>query len=76
MEATAKIFMNGRSQAVRLPKEFRFEDDEVIVKQWAGIVLLIPKRYRKADLVAALDEIGPIKAARRNQPRRPDRRRA
>jgi len=76
MEATAKIFMNGRSQAVRLPKEFRFDDDEVIVKQSAGIVLLIPKRYRKADLIAALDEIGTIKLARRNQPRRPDHRRA
>jgi len=36
MEATAKVFMNGRSQAVRLPKEFRFDDDEVIVKQSAG----------------------------------------
>ena len=30
---TAKIFENGRSQAVRLPKKFRFNTDEVIVQQ-------------------------------------------
>ena len=30
----AKIFMNGQSQAVRLPKEFRFDDDEVIVQKF------------------------------------------
>ncbi len=37
---TAKIFMNGRSQAVRLPKEFRFDTDEVyITKQGTNIIL-------------------------------------
>ena len=30
---TAKLFINGRSQAVRLPKEFRFEGDEVMIKR-------------------------------------------
>ena len=36
----AKIFMNGRSQAVRLPKEFRFDTDEVyITKQGENIIL-------------------------------------
>lgn len=40
---TAKIFENGRSQAVRLPKEYRFQDDEVFVKKINDIVLLIPK---------------------------------
>jgi antitoxin VapB len=30
MSRTAKIFMNGRSQAVRLPAEFRFEGDEML----------------------------------------------
>ncbi len=39
----AKIFENGRSQAVRLPKEYRFKDSEVFVKKINGIVLLIPK---------------------------------
>ena len=75
MDATARIFISGNSQVVRLPKEWRLEDDEVIVKQLAGIVLLIPKRHRKAELVAALDDMGPIELGRRNQPRWPDRRR-
>lgn len=39
---TAKLFLNGRSQAVRLPKAFRFEGDEVYIKKSSGGVLLIP----------------------------------
>ena len=39
----AKIFNNGHSQAVRLPKEFRFEGKEVIVRKVANGVLLIPQ---------------------------------
>lgn len=39
----AKIFQNGRSQAVRLPKEFRFNEDEIIVKAFGNGVLLLPK---------------------------------
>ena len=40
---TAKIFENGRSQAVRLPKKFRFNTDEVVVQQLGAAVLLVPK---------------------------------
>jgi antitoxin VapB len=40
---TAKLFVNGRSQAVRLPKQYRFEGSEVFVKKTAEGVLLIPK---------------------------------
>ena len=44
MLATAKIFQNGQSQAVRLPKEFRFKDSkEVFIKKTNGVVMLIPK---------------------------------
>ena len=39
----AKIFNNGNSQAVRLPKEFRFEGKEVIVRKVANGVLLMPQ---------------------------------
>ena len=48
MSATAKLFMNGRSQAVRLPKDFRFEGDEVEIRRDAttGGVLLLPKSSR------------------------------
>ena len=40
----AKIFMNGRSQAVRLPKDCRFDSREVYVKKIGDLVMLIPKR--------------------------------
>ena len=43
---TAKIFRNGRSQAVRLPKEFRFEGDEVIIRRDGKHVILEPKKRR------------------------------
>ena len=40
---TAKIFQNGQSQAVRLPKEFRFDGQEVFIKKSGHVVCLIPK---------------------------------
>lgn len=40
---TAKLFINGKSQAVRLPKSYRFEGKEVYVKKVSGGVLLLPK---------------------------------
>lgn len=40
---TAKVFENGRSQAVRLPKKFRFDVEEVVVQQLGDAVLLVPK---------------------------------
>lgn len=40
---TAKLFENGRSQAVRLPKEFRFTGDEVFVQRLGHAVMLYPK---------------------------------
>lgn len=39
----AKIFENGRSQAVRLPKRFRFSGEEVYIQKMGDIVLLVPK---------------------------------
>lgn len=40
----AKLFQNGRSQAVRLPKEFRFEGDEVEISRKGDSVILQPVR--------------------------------
>jgi antitoxin VapB len=42
---TAKLFTNGRSQAVRLPKSYRFEGKEVYVKKVSERVLLLPKDH-------------------------------
>ncbi len=39
---TAKLFMNGRSQAVRLPKDFRFDGDQVYIKKVGNAVILFP----------------------------------
>lgn len=40
---TAKIFENGRSQAVRLPKKFRFTGDEVCIQRLGKAVILFPE---------------------------------
>jgi len=47
---TAKLFVNGRSQAVRLPKAYRFNGTEVYIKKVAGGVLLISKNQSMWDL--------------------------
>ena len=41
---TAKIFENGRSQAVRLPKEYRFDETEVRVHKIGEVVMIMPKK--------------------------------
>jgi len=43
MMETAKLFVNGNSQAVRLPKEYRFRGDEVVIKRMGNAVVLLPK---------------------------------
>lgn len=55
---TAKIFLNGRSQAVRLPKAFRFEGvTEVFIERDGDRIILTPgKRPSIERLVASLDE--------------------
>jgi antitoxin VapB len=55
---TAKLFLNGRSQAVRLPKAFRFEGiTEVYIEREGDRVILSPgKRPSIERLIAALDE--------------------
>ena len=55
--AEAKVFMTGRSQAVRLPKQYRVTGDSVYVKRLGNTILLLPKTGdRWAGLFAALDE--------------------
>ena len=51
---TAKLFMNGRSQAVRLPREFRFDGDEVYIKKVGDAVILIPYHAPWKTLVNSL----------------------
>jgi antitoxin VapB len=54
---TAKLFKNGRSQAVRLPKEYVLPGDEVYVKRIDGVVVLIPKNGNPwGPLIESLDK--------------------
>ena len=57
MSKTAKLFRNGRSQAVRLPREFRFEGDEVLIRQVGNGVLLEPRIADVRQWFAKLDGI-------------------
>ena len=58
MSQTAKIFINGRSQAVRLPAAFRFETEEVFIRKdpETGDVILSRKPADWDDFFAALGE--------------------
>jgi antitoxin VapB len=66
---TAKLFQNGQSQAVRLPKEFRFEDDHVYVKKSGNVVMLIPAKESWQTLLQSLDKFSPDFMSERKQPK-------
>ncbi len=56
---TAKVFWSGRSQAVRLPKDFRFRTDEVRIRRHGNAVILEPLAHDWAwlsDVAGPLDE--------------------
>ncbi|MGH8871257.1 MAG: antitoxin [Acidimicrobiia bacterium] len=55
----AKVFRNGRSQAVRLPKEFRFDGDEVLIRREGEAVILepIPRRTWPNQYWKKIDEL-------------------
>lgn len=71
----AKLFRNGRSQAVRLPLEFRFEGDRVRIRQVAEGVLLEPLISDVPKWFAELDRLNsePFMKEGRNQPATPRR---
>ncbi|MCX7663054.1 MAG: AbrB/MazE/SpoVT family DNA-binding domain-containing protein [Tepidimonas fonticaldi] len=55
--ATAKVFTTGRSQAVRLPKAFRFDTAEVTIEKVGDAVVLRPKLTRKDEWWAAMERV-------------------
>jgi antitoxin VapB len=71
----AKLFLNGRSQAVRLPLEFRFPGTEVRISRHGNGVLLEPVVTNVDDWFAALDRFTdePFMADGRHQPSAPRR---
>jgi len=72
----AKLFRNGRSQAVRLPREFRFEGDEVRIRRVPQGVLLEPMIPDTAAWFAELDRLNiePFLQSGRRQPKSPRQR--
>lgn len=66
--APAKLFMSGRSQAVRLPKALRFEGTEVIARRFGNGVLLLPAEAPWALMQEALEEFEPGFQLKRDQP--------
>ena len=52
---TAKLFENGRSQAVRLPKECRFSGEEVAINKIGDIVVLMPKDNKWSGFLNGLN---------------------
>ena len=66
---TAKLFRNGQSQAVRLPKEFRFKDNHVFIKKSGNIVMLIPAKNSWDSLLNSINKFSNDFMAVRKQPK-------
>ena len=64
----AKVFMSGRSQAVRLPKAFRLPGKEVRVRKVDGGLLLEPITDNLEEIFAAMDRLGEIEIERDQPP--------
>lgn len=71
---TAKIFTTGRSQAVRLPKDFRFDTDEVCIARVDDMVILYPHKKGWALLERGIRNFTEDFMADRDQPTEADQR--
>ena len=65
---TAKVFRSGNSQAVRLPKEFNLDQDEVLIKRIGSMILLIPKEDPWQLLEKSLEQFTSDFMQTRDQP--------
>ena len=54
---TVKLFTTGRSQALRIPKEFRFQSSEVCIKRIGSMVILIDPNDRPKMFLSAIGQI-------------------
>jgi antitoxin VapB len=64
----AKIFQNGQSQAIRLPKAYRFDGSQVFVKRIGNAVVLIPEQHSWQTLFDSLDQFSADFMDEREQP--------
>jgi len=65
---TAKLFRNGQSQAVRLPKEFRMRGEEVYIQRQGEAIILLPKKAAWTPLIESLERFEKDFRMERNQP--------
>ena len=65
---TAKLFLNGQSQAVRLPKDYRFQGDRVYLKRIGNAVVLLPNEAPWQTLLDSLDQFSEDFMQDREQP--------
>ena len=65
---TAKLFKNGQSQAVRLPKDFRMTGSEVYIKKQGEAIVLLPKEKSWKYLFDSLNHFAKDFKIERNQP--------
>jgi len=66
----AKIFTSGNSQAVRLPKEFRFDTDTVAIRKIGSVIILYPSDSGWSPLLEASGQFTDDFMADRNQPKK------
>lgn len=69
----AKLFNNGQSQAVRLPKEFRFQGSKVYIKKIGNAAVLLPVNDSWTPLFDSLDKFSDDFATSRDQPEQQSR---
>ncbi len=69
----AKLFQNGQSQAVRLPKEFRFEGEEVFIKKMGEVTILIPVKNPWGSLRNSINKFSDDFMDSRAQPKQQER---
>ena len=71
---TSKVFTSGNSQAVRIPKEYQVQDDELFIQRVGTTMILFPKRDPWASFVQSLEEFSEdFMAEGRSQPGRQQR---
>ena len=66
---TAKLFQNGQSQAVRLPKKYRFAGDKVLIKRVGKAVVLLPCEEGWSTLIDSLEQFSDDFMEERQQPK-------
>jgi antitoxin VapB len=65
---TARLFRNGQSQAVRLPKEYRFTGEKVLIKKVGNALILLPQKGSWTSLLESLNRFSDDFMETRQQP--------